>query len=37
MTGLLERALREVSRLPEYEQERIAAWILEELESDGGG
>lgn len=34
MTELLERALREVSALPEVEQERIAAWILEELASE---
>jgi len=34
MTALLERALREVARLPEEEQERIAAWILEELASE---
>lgn len=34
MTALLERALREVARLPEEEQERIAAWLLEELASE---
>jgi len=34
MTALLEQAIREVSKLPEQEQERIAAWLLEELASE---
>ena len=34
MTALLERALKEVAALPDEEQERIAAWILEELASE---
>ncbi len=31
MAGLLDKAFHEVSKLPQDEQERFAAWILEEL------
>ncbi len=31
MTKLLEKALKEVSRLPDEEQDAVAAMILEEL------
>jgi hypothetical protein len=34
MTGILEKAFAEAAKLPEVEQEAIAAWILEELASD---
>lgn len=34
MGKLLERAVAEVSKLPETEQEEIAAWLLAELESE---
>ena len=34
MTKLLERVIAEVSKLPEAEQDAIAAWLLEELESE---
>ena len=34
MTKLLEKAIAEVSRLPEQEQDAIATWILEELTSE---
>ena len=34
MTTLLERAFAEASKLPEPEQEALAAWILEELASE---
>lgn len=34
MSTLLERALAEVSKLPEVEQEALAAWILDELAHD---
>ncbi len=33
MTGLLEKAIAEVSKLPEQQQDRVAAWILEKLAS----
>jgi len=31
---LLERALAEMSKLPEEEQDAIATWLLDELASD---
>lgn len=34
MGKLLERAIEEVHKLPEDEQEAIAAWLLAEVESD---
>jgi len=34
MTKLLEKAMAEVARLPEQEQDAVAAWILEELASE---
>ena len=34
MSTLLEKALAEVSRLSESEQEELAAWILDELDHD---
>jgi len=34
MTKLLEKAIAEVSRLSEQEQDAIASWILEELKSE---
>jgi hypothetical protein len=34
MTELLEQAIAEVKKLPEIEQDAIAAWILEELEDE---
>ncbi|MCI0439076.1 MAG: hypothetical protein L0177_08080 [Chloroflexi bacterium] len=34
MTELLEKAFAEASKLPEDEQEALAAWILEELASE---
>lgn len=34
MTDLLEKAFAEAARLPEPEQEALAAWLLEELESE---
>ena len=34
MTKLLEEAFAEVSKLPEADQEAIAAWLLEELASE---
>jgi hypothetical protein len=34
MTPTLERALAEIAKLPEDEQDRFAAWILEELASE---
>lgn len=34
MTQLLEEAMSELSRLPDGDQDRIAAMILEELEDD---
>jgi hypothetical protein len=32
MTKLLEKAFAEASKLPEQEQDKFAAWMLEELE-----
>jgi hypothetical protein len=34
MTELLQRAFAEASRLPEAEQEALAAWILAELAAE---
>jgi len=34
MTHLMEKALAEIRKLPEAEQDAFAAWILEELESE---
>lgn len=34
MTQLMEKALIEIRKLPTEEQNTIAAWILEELESE---
>lgn len=34
MTRELERAFEEASKLPEEEQNSVAAWLLEELASD---
>jgi hypothetical protein len=34
MTELLQEAFREASKLPDDEQQRFAAWILEELASE---
>jgi hypothetical protein len=35
MTKLLERAFKKASRLPEFEQNALAKWVLEELEAEG--
>jgi len=34
MTKLLERAFKEAGKLPEVEQNALAKWVLEELESE---
>ncbi len=34
MTILVEKAFREISKLPEGEQNALARWILEEIESE---
>lgn len=34
MNSLLEKAIKEVSKLPEKEQNALAKWILEEIKSD---
>lgn len=34
MGKMMQRAVIEVSRLPEQEQEAVGAWILAELESE---
>lgn len=34
MTKLLEKAFKEASKLPENEQNALAKWVLEELESE---
>lgn len=34
MTELLQEAFREASKLPDEEQQQLAAWILEELTSE---
>ncbi|OPY00080.1 MAG: hypothetical protein A4E60_02496 [Syntrophorhabdus sp. PtaB.Bin047] len=35
MTRLLERAFKKASKLPEVEQNALAKWVIEELESEG--
>ena len=35
MSKLLEEALTKLAELPESEQDSIATWLLDELESDG--
>jgi hypothetical protein len=34
MTELLEKAIAEVSRLPQADQDRLAEWLLAELQSE---
>jgi len=34
MTSMLEKAFSEASKLPDMEQNALARWVLEELESD---
>jgi hypothetical protein len=34
MTKLLEKAFKEASKLPEFEQNSLAKWVLEELEAE---
>ncbi len=34
MTGLLEKAIAELAKLPEDRQESMAQWILDELEDE---
>ena len=34
MTKLLDKAFKKASRLPEVEQNNLARWLIEELESD---
>jgi hypothetical protein len=34
MTELLEKAIAEVTKLPEAEQNALAQWILDELQSE---
>ena len=34
MTQLFEKAIAEASKLPDAEQDRIARWLLSEIESD---
>ena len=34
MTALLEKAFRQVTTLPELEQNRVAEWLIEELASE---
>lgn len=35
MTKLLKKAFREAAKLPEVEQNALAKWVMEELESEG--
>ncbi|MSQ25810.1 MAG: hypothetical protein EXR49_06015 [Dehalococcoidia bacterium] len=35
MTKLLEKAFKQAGQLPESEQNAVAAWLLEELASEG--
>lgn len=35
MTKLLERAFKVASKLPEVEQNALAKWVMEELETEG--
>ena len=34
MTSMLEKAFSEASKLPDIEQNALARWLLEEIESD---
>lgn len=34
MTELLQRAIAELNQLPETQQDRLAQWIMEELEDE---
>ncbi len=34
MTSMLEKAFTEASRLPDVEQNALARWVLEEIESE---
>ena len=34
MTTILEKAFSEASKLPEIEQNALARWVLDEIESD---
>ena len=34
MSALLDKVIAEVAKLPDHEQDTIAAWILEELQSE---
>ncbi len=34
MTKLLEKTFNKVSKLPEFDQNIIAKWVLDEIESD---
>lgn len=34
MSNLMSKAIEEINKLPEREQEALAAWILEELASE---
>jgi hypothetical protein len=34
MTELVQKMISEISKLPEQQQDSLAAWILEELASD---
>ena len=34
MTKLLEKAFKRASKLPEFEQNALAKWLLDELEAD---
>ena len=34
MTSMLEKAFEEASKLPDIEQNALARWMLEEIESD---
>jgi hypothetical protein len=35
MTNLLKKAFKEASKLPEVEQNALAKWVMEEMESEG--
>jgi hypothetical protein len=35
MTNLLKKAFEEASKLPEVEQNALAKWVMEEMESEG--
>ena len=34
MTSMLEKAFREASKLPDIEQNTLARWVLDEIESE---